>query len=99
MKWLVVLAIAACGDNRPGSNLLPDAPADSPAGDLFGEPCEQPPAPEVGICHDGLGACHDETGGAVCRPFCHVEGQPICDTIGGVEVDTDRGACVCVPPG
>lgn len=98
--WVLVLGIAACGDDRPGSDLppLPDAPVDVATGDLFGEACTQPPAPEIGICHDGLGACHDEPGGSVCRPFCDVEGQPQCASRDGVEVETDRGACVCVPP-
>lgn len=100
MKWLIVLAIAACGDDRPGIDapLPADAPPDVGAtGDLFGEPCTQPPAPEIGICHDELGACHDEDGGAVCRPFCEIEGQAQCEGRNGVEVVTDRGACVCVP--
>lgn len=99
MKWLIVLAVAACGDDRPGVDALvvTDGPPDVASGDLFGEPCTQPPAPEVGICHDGLGACHDEEGGSVCRPFCHAEGQPQCEGRNGVEVETDRGACVCVP--
>lgn len=100
MKWLIVLAYVACGDDRPGSDAPQaiDAPADAGAtGDLFGEPCSQPPAPEIGICRDGLGACHDEEEGAVCRPFCTIGGQPQCEGRGGVEVETDRGACVCVP--
>lgn len=101
MKWLIVLACAACGDDRPGAGSDAqslDAPPDAGAtGDLFGEPCTQPPAPEIGICHDGLGACHDEDGGSVCRPFCTIAGQPQCEGRQGVEVETDRGACVCVP--
>ncbi len=93
-RWLLVLA-CACGDNRPTEV---DAPLpDTMGGDLFGEPCTQPPAPEVGICHEGAGACHDEAGGAVCRPFCHVAGVPQCASRNGIEVETDRGACVCVP--
>ena len=91
----LVFVLAACGDNAPGVDggfVLADA-----AGSLFGEPCTQPPAPEVGICHDGQGACHDEPEGSVCRPFCHVEGQPQCASLDADEAITDRGACVCVP--
>jgi hypothetical protein len=100
----VLVALAACGDNRAGIPL--DAPlaidrdgeADgSVFGQLFGEPCTQVPAPEVGLCRDGQGACHDEPGGAVCRPFCSIAGAPQCEPRGGTAELTDRGACVCVP--
>lgn len=101
-RWWWLIAVAcACGDDRTGVDaVLPsgDAAGDALGGDLFGEPCTQPPAPEIGLCRDGAGACHDEPGGAVCRPFCHVQGQPQCTARDGVEVVTDRGACVCVPP-
>ncbi len=98
MKWLcAVVVVAGCGDDLPV--LLADAAVDvPPIGDLFGEACTQPPFPEIGICHEGEGACHDEAGGSVCRPFCHVAGQAQCAARNGVEVETDRGACVCVPP-
>jgi hypothetical protein len=102
-SWFcAVFVIAACGDDRPGADGgltgLDGPTADTLGGDLFGEPCTQPPFPEIGICHEGEGACHDETAGSVCRPFCHVEGQAQCAARNGVEVETDRGACVCVPP-
>lgn len=101
LAWLVVVA-AACGDNRTGiaDAALPflEASVDSfVGGTLFGEPCVQPPFPEIGACHDGAGACHDEGPEALCRPWCHVNGVAQCDPRGGVELITDRGACVCVP--
>lgn len=85
--------MVACGDNRvaPDGLVVPD-----PVGALFGEPCTQPPSPEVGICHDGEGACHDESDGAVCRPFCDAGGLT-CDARSGDQQITDRGVCVCVP--
>jgi hypothetical protein len=102
MKWVVcAILVAACGDDRLGADgglSVPDGTADTLGGDLFGEACTQPPFPEIGICREGEGACHDEPGGSVCRPFCHVSGQPQCAARNGVEVETDRGACVCVPP-
>jgi len=93
---------AGCGDNRAGE------PADAPilheasvdafmGGSLFGEACTQPPFPEIGGCHLGEGACHDEGAGAVCRPWCAIAGIPQCQLRGGVETITDRGFCVCVP--
>lgn len=99
----ILVALVACkGDNFPpppaDAQLQLEAGPDAPlGGDLFGEPCTQPPPPEIGLCRDGEGACHDEPGGSVCRPFCHVNGVPQCDARGGVETITDRGACVCVP--
>ena len=97
MKRLCMLALLwACGDDRPGADAL-IAEDTLPTGDLFGEPCTLPPFPEIGLCRDGAGACHDEPGGAVCRPFCDVEGEPTCEARDGVEVTDDRGACVCVP--
>ena len=98
MKWrcAVFVVVAGCGDDLPV--LLVDAAVDVPIGDLFGELCTQPPFPEIGICHEGEGACHDEAGGSVCRPFCHVADEPQCAGRAGIEVETDRGACVCVPP-
>jgi hypothetical protein len=92
----------ACGDNlrgEPVDAVLPhEASVDSfMGGTLFGEPCEQPPFPEIGGCHVGEGACNDEDGGAVCRPWCYLGGMPQCAMRGGVEHVTDRGACVCVP--
>jgi len=100
MKRMLAIVIAACGDDRPAIDaaVLPDLTSDVLGGDLFGEPCTQPPAPEIGICRDGAGACHDEEGGSVCRPFCHVAGEPQCAARDGVERKTERGACVCVPP-
>lgn len=95
---------ASCGDNRPGDEIVDarprrDAGADAlTGGTLFGEPCEQPAFPEIGTCHLGEGACHDEPEGPVCRPWCHVAGVPRCMALGGIERVTDRGACVCVPP-
>lgn len=97
MRRLLVLFACACGDDRPGVTDAPLPVDDILGGDLFGEPCTQVPAPEIGICHEGAGACHDEPGGSVCRPFCHVDGEPQCAARNGVEVETDRGACVCVP--
>jgi len=105
MRWSAVaiaLALAACGgDDRPGvpppDGLTIEAAVDG-AQDLFGEPCTQPEAPQVGICHEGEGGCHDEPGGSVCRPWCHVDGVPQCEARGGVDTTTDRGACVCTPP-
>jgi hypothetical protein len=99
VSWLAV----GCGDNRTGAPV--DAQLDfeagvdaSLAGMLFGEPCTQPAFPTVGVCHNGEGGCHDEPpAGSVCRPFCHVNGQPQCAARDGNEVITDRGACVCVP--
>lgn len=101
MKWVVaIVLVAGCGgDDLPatdGSVSVLDGP-DTPGGDLFGEACTQPPFPEIGICHDGEGACHDEPGGSVCRPFCHAQGEPQCVGRDGIEQLTDRGACVCVP--
>lgn len=95
----LALLLCACGDNRDGGldgGLAIDG-GDNPSLDLFGEPCEQPPAPEIGICHMGEGACHDEAGGSVCRPFCDVAGVAQCAVRMGIETVTDRGACVCVP--
>lgn len=86
--WLVLLV--ACGGSP-----VPDA-AEAVV-DLFGEPCTQPEPPAIGLCHEGAGACHDETGGSVCRPFCDIGGERCADR-GGVETETDRGACVCTPP-
>ncbi|HEU0036846.1 MAG TPA: hypothetical protein VFQ53_39825 [Kofleriaceae bacterium] len=100
---MLAIALAACsGDNLPAppgdARLEFEAGTDaSIQGDLFGEPCTQPPAPEIGICHDGEGACHDEAAESVCRPFCHVDGVPQCGPRGGVETIDDRGSCVCVP--
>ncbi len=105
MKGLAVaiaLAAGACGDNRPGApvdaGLVVEAGGDAIGGDLFGEPCTQPSAPAIGVCHDGEGACHDEAGGSVCRPWCHVGDTAQCEARGGIETTTDRGACVCTPP-
>ncbi len=99
---VAVLVIVACGDNRAGppidAPLIIEADVDALGGTLFGEPCTQPTAPAIGVCHDGDGACHDEPSGAVCRPFCHVNGVAQCAARSGVESITDRGACVCVPP-
>ena len=92
----LALVIVACGDNRPIDAGV-DVAIDMAISDLFGEACVQPTFPAVGICHDGQGACHDETAGPVCRPFCHVDGVAQCVARRGVEVETDRGACVCVP--
>lgn len=94
---------AACGDNvqvepvdaAPMREVGVDAPV---VGTLFGEPCVQPPFPEIGGCHLGEGACNDEPEGAVCRPWCHFGGVPQCMARGGVAFETDRGACVCIPP-
>lgn len=98
----VLVAALGCGDNRSGPQfdaaLLFEAGLDAQGGTLFGEPCTQPTFPAIGTCHEGEGACHDETGGPVCRPFCHVGGVSQCTARGGNEVLTDRGACVCVPP-
>jgi hypothetical protein len=93
---------AACGDNvrgEPVDALRPrEAGVDAfMGGTLFGEPCVQPPFPEIGACHLGEGACHDEAGESVCRPWCHVGGVSQCAMRGGLEQVTDRGACVCVP--
>jgi hypothetical protein len=96
--WFALL-LCACGDNRGGGldgGLAFDGGNDASLG-LFGEPCEQPPAPEIGICHEGEGACHDEPGGSVCRPFCDVGGESQCAARNGIETVTDRGACVCIP--
>jgi hypothetical protein len=96
-RWLALALVACGGDDLPGpvdGSVL----ADVAAGDLFGEACTQPPFPEVGICHDGEGACHDEAGASVCRPFCDLGGEPQCVARNGIETLTDRGACVCVPP-
>ena len=94
---------AACGDNLRGELVdaasMREAGVDAFAGGtLFGEPCVQPAFPEIGTCHLGEGACHDESEGSVCRPWCHLEGMPQCAARSGIEVVTDRGACVCVPP-
>jgi hypothetical protein len=102
MKWLLAVLVVACGDNRRGIDdaALPllEASVDAlVSGNLFGEACVQPPFPEIGACHQDGGACTDEPGGSVCRPWCHVEGVAQCMPRGGVEQITDRGACVCVP--
>ena len=102
IRLLVLLLAAACGDDRPAdpadAGLVFEAGPDSSlAGSLFGEPCTQPPFPEIGECHGGEGGCHDETGGPVCRPWCHVNGLAQCAARNGAEAITDRGACVCVP--
>ena len=102
IRMVVLIGLAACGDNLPGkavdASVVFDTAIDaSLAGDLFGEACTQPPFPQIGVCHDGQGGCTDETGGSVCRPFCHVNGVPQCAARDGNEVITDRGACVCVP--
>ncbi len=103
--WLALaLGGAACGDNVAGP-IVDAAPMREAGtsdaflgGTLFGEPCVQPEFPEIGVCHLGEGACHDEQDGPVCRPWCHLEGMPQCVARGGIERVTDRGACVCVPP-
>jgi hypothetical protein len=96
---LLAALVCSCGDDRPGGDggLIFEAGTDA-GGDLFGEACVQPPFPEIGICHEGEGACHDEPAGPVCRPFCDVGEQPQCTARQGLESLTDRGACVCVPP-
>jgi hypothetical protein len=98
----VVVAAVGCGDDRQGidaSIVVLDTPAEATVqGDLFGEECTQPPFPQVGICRDGQGACNDEASGSRCRPFCTRDGVPQCMARQGIEVVTDRGACVCVPP-
>jgi hypothetical protein len=91
---LALVGIAACND--PPAPV--DAGVDTIVVDLFGEPCTQPEFPAIGLCHEGEGACHDETGGSVCRPFCDNGGMSQCAGRGGVETETDRGACVCTPP-
>jgi hypothetical protein len=100
-RALLALLVCACGDNRggglDGGIVIEDSGDGGGGGDLFGEPCVQPQAPEIGICREGEGACHDEAGGSVCRPFCHVGGEPQCSARMGIETVTDRGACVCVP--
>ena len=96
MRALVLAFVVACGDNVAGPDVL--VIEDAAGGSLFGEPCTQPPAPEIGICRDGEGACNDEAGGPVCRPFCHIENVPQCEPRQGIEQITDRGACVCIPP-
>jgi hypothetical protein len=97
---LPLVFVFGCGDNRPegpvDAALVFEGGADA-GGGLFGEACTQPAFPEIGICHDGEGGCNDEAGGAVCRPFCHIDGEPQCEARGGVETITDRGACVCTP--
>ncbi|MEO8702459.1 MAG: hypothetical protein ABI867_20615 [Kofleriaceae bacterium] len=102
--WAVILVLTACGDDRPAdpadAALAFDGggPDASLQGMLFGEACTQPAFPEIGVCHDGAGACNDEAGGSVCRPFCHDNGIPQCTARTGLDHITDRGACVCVPP-
>jgi hypothetical protein len=107
MNLIRMLVLAAsisvgCGDNRAGPAIdaglaVDTGPDASLAGDLFGEPCTQPPFPQIGTCHDGQGGCTDETGGSVCRPFCHIDGVEQCMPRGGTQQITDRGACVCEP--
>lgn len=95
----VALALLGCGgDDRPAPIDVALPPADVLGGSLLGEACTQPPPPEIGLCHEGEGACHDEPGGSVCRPFCHVGNVAQCAALGGIETITDRGACVCTPP-
>ena len=94
---------AACGDDRPGVSIDAGSPREASVdafsgGTLFGEPCVQPPFPELGACHLGEGACRDEADGPVCRPWCHSGSMAQCAARGGIERVTDRGACVCVPP-
>jgi len=102
MRLVLVLAVFGCGDDHGGADaaaVVVDTPAEATvAGDLFGDPCTQPPFPQIGVCRDGAGACNDEPGGSVCRPFCTREGMPQCMSRMGIELVTDRGACVCVPP-
>jgi len=98
----VIVATVGCGDDRQGvdaSIVVEDTPAEATVqGDLFGDDCTQPPFPQVGICREGQGACHDEASGSRCRPFCTLDGVPQCMARQGIEAVTDRGACVCVPP-
>jgi hypothetical protein len=95
----LALLLCGCGDDRNGPQdaLVLEAGTDA-SGDLFGEACVPPPPPEIGICHMGEGACHDETAGPACRPFCDLGGQPQCTARKGVEAGIEGGACVCVPP-
>ena len=98
--WAAVLVAVGCGDDRAGVDSgIFDTPAEaSVQGDLFGEDCTQPPFPEIGVCRDGQGACHDEDTASRCRPFCTKDGVSQCTLRQGIEAVTDRGACVCVPP-
>jgi hypothetical protein len=96
-RALVLVAAVACGDNVVGGGDAGIGDAQPNVGSLFGEPCVQAPPPAIMLCHDGLGACHDEAAGSVCRPFCLFEGFHQCGTLGAVEITTDRGACLCVP--
>jgi len=102
MRLVLGLLLVACGDDRPSdpadATLVFEAGLDSSlGGTLLGEPCTQPPFPEIGECHEGEGGCHDEPAGPVCRPWCHVNGLAQCAARNGVEQITDRGACICVP--
>ena len=93
----LLLVLAACGDNIAVFDAPNQSDAPGTVGSLFGEPCTQAPFPEIALCHEGLGACNDETGGSVCRPFCVFHGFDQCGVLGGKDITTDRGACLCVP--
>jgi hypothetical protein len=93
----LLLLLAACGDNLAVFDASNQSDAPPNVGSLFGEPCTQAPFPQIALCHDGLGACNDETAGSVCRPFCVFQGFEQCGVLNGKEVTTDRGACLCVP--
>lgn len=88
---MLVVLVAACGDNQQGP-----VPPEPPPSKLFGEPCETVPGADITPCHSEQGACVQEQGDYVCRPWCTTD----CEAIGGTEQSLPAGesgwlACVC----
>lgn len=103
----VLVAMTGCGDDvtttAPDATETTDAtPTDGPTG-FFGEPCTVDKRTGVVVlCHSGEGACNEEGGIGVCRPFCYTVDIPqteTCKARGGVCVDSEPtgSAYVCVP--
>lgn len=89
--------VQACPGQTPVTTIDPAEP-------LFGEPCEQPPFPQIGGCRPDpkvvggyAGVCIDGRCRPVCGTFDNGVSREQCCLRGGVERPDGRGACGCAP--